>query len=258
MTTTKKDYSDVAGPLEQFEIKPLYPIEIGGYDLSFTNASAWMIGILVVIWAFMFFGMRKAELVPGRWQSAVEGLHEFVVGMVDENIGPNGRAYVPFIFSLFIFILVANMAGLLPYAFTVTSHIAVTFAFAAFIFLMCILIGLARHGLAWFGFFMPPGTPWYLMPLIIPIEIISFLARPITLSVRLFANMTAGHILLKIFAGFVISLGLAGGIWAAVGVLPFAMNVALYALELIVAVVQAYVFALLTTVYLNDSINLEH
>ncbi|MGB7406338.1 MAG: F0F1 ATP synthase subunit A, partial [Pacificimonas sp.] len=135
---------------------------------------------------------------------------------------------------------------------------AVTFAFAGFIFVMCILIGIARHGFSWFSFFLPPGTPWYLMPLIIPIEIISFLSRPITLSVRLFANMTAGHILLKIFAGFVVSLGVAGGIWTVVGVLPFAMNVALYALELIVAVVQAYVFALLTTVYLNDSINLEH
>ncbi|MBV7257090.1 F0F1 ATP synthase subunit A [Pacificimonas sp. WHA3] len=248
----------MAGPLEQFDIKPLYDINVAGYDLSLTNSSAWMIGILLFVWAFMFFGMRKAELVPGRWQSMVEGLHEFVVGMVDENIGPKGRSFVPFIFSLFIFILVANVAGLLPYSFTVTSHIAVTFAFAAFIFVMCILIGIFRHGFAWFGFFLPPGTPWYLMPLIIPIEIISFLSRPITLSVRLFANMTAGHILLKIFAGFVVSLGVAGGIWSVVGVLPLAMNTALYALELIVAIVQAYVFALLTTVYLNDSINLEH
>lgn len=248
----------MASPLEQFQIKPIVPLEVAGHDVSFTNSSAFMLLALFLIWAFMFFGTRKAALVPGRWQSAVEAVHEFVVGMVDENIGPNGRPYVPFIFSLFIFILAANLIGLFPYSFTVTSHIAVTFAFAGFIFVMCILIGIARHGFHWFSLFMPPGTPWFLLPIIIPIEIISFISRPVTLSVRLFANMTAGHILLKVFAGFVISLGIAGGIWAAVGVLPFAMNVALYALELLVAVVQAYVFALLTSVYLNDSINLSH
>lgn len=248
----------MAGPLDQFKIEKIVPLEVGGYDVSFTNASAFMLLALFLIWAFMYFGMRRATLVPGRWQSAVESIHEFIVGMVDENIGAKGRAYVPFIFSLFVFILFANIIGLFPFSFTVTSHLAVTFAFAAFIFLMCVLIGIARHGLHWFSFFLPPGTPWYLMWLIIPIEVISFLSRPITLSVRLFANMTAGHILLKVFAGFVISLGVAGGIWAAVGVLPFVMNVALYALELLVAVVQAYVFALLTSVYLNDSINLEH
>jgi F-type H+-transporting ATPase subunit a len=248
----------VAGPLDQFKIEKIVPLQVGGYDVSFTNASAFMLLALFLIWAFMYFGIRRATLVPGRWQSAVESIHEFIVGMVDENIGAKGRAYVPFIFSLFVFILFANIIGLFPFSFTVTSHLAVTFAFAAFIFLMCVLIGIARHGLHWFSFFLPPGTPWYLMWLIIPIEVISFLSRPITLSVRLFANMTAGHILLKVFAGFVISLGVAGGIWAAVGVLPFVMNVALYALELLVAVVQAYVFALLTSVYLNDSINLEH
>jgi F-type H+-transporting ATPase subunit a len=248
----------VAGPLDQFKIEKIVPLQVGGYDVSFTNASAFMLLALFLIWAFMYFGMRRATLVPGRWQSAVESIHDFIVGMVDENIGAKGRAYVPFIFSLFVFILFANIIGLFPFSFTVTSHLAVTFAFAAFIFLMCVLIGIARHGLHWFSFFLPPGTPWYLMWLIIPIEVISFLSRPITLSVRLFANMTAGHILLKVFAGFVISLGVAGGIWAAVGVLPFVMNVALYALELLVAVVQAYVFALLTSVYLNDSINLEH
>lgn len=248
----------MASPLEQFQIKPIVPLEVAGYDVSFTNSAAFMLLVLFLVWAFMFFGTRKASLVPGRWQSAVEAVHEFVVGMVDENIGPKGRAYVPFIFSLFVFILAANLVGLFPYSFTVTSHLAVTFAFAAFIFVMCVLIGIARHGLHWFSLFLPPGTPWFLAPLIVLIEIISFLSRPITLSVRLFANMTAGHILLKVFAGFVISLGLAGGIWAAVGVLPFAMNVALYALELLVAVVQAYVFALLTSVYLNDSINLSH
>jgi len=248
----------VASPLEQFQIKPLVPLEVAGHDVSFTNASAFMTLALVAIWAFMFFGMRRAALVPGRWQSAVESVHEFVVGMVDENIGPKGRAFVPFIFSLFMFILVANLIGLIPFSFTVTSHIAVTFAFAAFIFVLCVIIGIAKHGTHFFSLFVPPQTPIALLPLIVLIEMISFLSRPLTLSVRLFANMTAGHILLKVFAGFIISLGLAGAGYAVIGVLPFAMNVALYALELLVAVVQAYVFALLTCVYLNDSINLSH
>lgn len=248
----------MASPLEQFQIKPLVPLEVAGHDVSFTNASAFMTLALVAIWAFMFFGMRRAALVPGRWQSAVESVHEFVVGMVDENIGPKGRAFVPFIFSLFMFILVANLIGLIPFSFTVTSHIAVTFAFAAFIFVLCVIIGIAKHGTHFFSLFVPPQTPIALLPLIVLIEMISFLSRPLTLSVRLFANMTAGHILLKVFAGFIISLGLAGAGYAVIGVLPFAMNVALYALELLVAVVQAYVFALLTCVYLNDSINLSH
>ena len=248
----------MASPLEQFQIKPIVPLEVAGHDVSFTNASAFMALALVAIWAFMFFGMRRAALVPGRWQSAVESVHEFVVGMVDENIGPKGRAFVPFIFSLFMFILVANLIGLIPFSFTVTSHIAVTFAFAAFIFVLCVIIGIAKHGTHFFSLFVPPQTPIALLPLIVLIEMISFLSRPLTLSVRLFANMTAGHILLKVFAGFIISLGLAGAGYAVIGVLPFAMNVALYALELLVAVVQAYVFALLTCVYLNDSINLSH
>ncbi len=248
----------MASPLEQFQIKPLVPLEVAGQDVSFTNASLFMTLALLAIWVFMFFGMRRAELVPGRWQSAVESVHEFVRGMVDENIGPKGRAYVPFIFSLFIFILASNLMGLLPYSFTVTSHIAVTFAFAALIFVLCVVIGFAKHGLHFFSLFVPPQTPVILLPLIMLIEMISFLSRPLTLSIRLFANMTAGHILLKVFAGFIISLGLAGGAYAAIGVLPLMMNVGLYALELLVAVVQAYVFALLTCVYLNDSINLSH
>lgn len=248
----------MASPLEQFQIKPIVPLEVAGHDVSFTNASLFMTLALLATWAFMFLGMRRASLVPGRWQSAVESVHEFVEGMVDENIGPKGRAFVPFIFSLFVFILIANLIGLLPYAFTVTSHIAVTFAFAVFIFLLCVVIGIAKHGLHFFSLFVPPQTPIFLLPLIVIIELISFLSRPLTLSVRLFANMTAGHILLKVFAGFIISLGLAGGVLPLIGVLPMAMNVALYALELLVAVVQAYVFALLTCVYLNDSINLSH
>lgn len=244
--------------LEQFEIHRMVPATTLGYDVSFTNASLFMLITLIGVWVFLAFGMRRAALIPGRWQSAVEMFHEFIVGMVDENIGPNGRRYVPFIFALFVFILFANILGLLPFAFAVTSHIWVTFAFAAFIFLLCVAIGFARHGLHFFSLFVPPQTPVVLLPLVVLIELISFLARPLTLSVRLFANMTAGHILLEVFAGFIVSLGLAGGFFWALGILPLVMNVALYALELLVAVVQAYVFALLTCVYLNDSINLSH
>ena len=247
-----------AGPLEQFEVHPMVPFNAGGYNLSFTNASLFMIITLGLVWAFLTLGMRRATLVPGRWQGAVETLHEFVTGMVQDNIGPNGLAYVPFIFSLFIFILVANLLGLLPFSFTITSHLAVTAAFALFIFALCLLIGFARHGLKFFTLFVPPQTPVVLLPLIVLIEFISYLARPLTLAVRLFANMTAGHILLQVFAGFIISLGVAGGFFTLLGILPLFMNVALFALELLVSVVQAYVFALLTCVYLNDSINLPH
>lgn len=248
----------MASPLEQFELHKLVTADVMGYDVSFTNSAMFMVATVVLVGLFLVLGMRNAKLVPGRWQTAVESTHEFVVGMVDENIGPNGRKYVPFIFSLFMFVLFANLIGLIPFAFTTTSHLAVTFAFASFIFLLCIAIGFARHGLHFFSLFVPPQTPIVLLPLIVMIEMISFLTRPLTLSVRLFANMTAGHILLKVFAGFIISLGLAGGVWSAVAVLPMAMNIALYALELLVSVVQAYVFALLTCVYLNDSINLSH
>ena len=247
-----------AGPLEQFEVHPMVAYQAGGYDLSFTNASLFMVVVLFAVGAFLVLGMRRAALVPGRWQAAVETLHEFVVGMVDENIGSSGRAYVPFIFSLFVFILFANLLGLLPFAFTVTSHLAVTAAFALFIFALCLIIGFTRHGLHFFSLFVPPQTPLILLPLIVLIEFISYLSRPLTLAVRLFANMTAGHILLQVFAGFIISLGIAGGAFTLLGILPLFMNVALFALELLVSVVQAYVFALLTCVYLNDSINLPH
>jgi len=246
----------VANPLEQFAIERYAELSVGGADAAFTNASLFMLLILGITLFFFWLGSRNPQLVPGRWQAALEGMAGFAVDIVDENIGPKGRPWVPFIFSLFIFILVANVVGLFPYSFTVTSHIVVTFAFAALVFLICVLIGIAHHGLRFFTLFVPPNTPIALMPIIVPIELISFLARPLTLSVRLFANMTAGHILLKVFAGFVISLAAAGGIWAATSVVPFAMTVAFYGLELIVAVVQAYVFALLTAIYLNDSINL--
>lgn len=248
----------MAGPLEQFEVHPIQTITVAGVDLSFTNASAFMAAAVVLVTGFVIAGTMRPQMVPGRWQAMVELMYEFVAGIVKDNIGPRGRAYFPFIFSLFMFILACNLMGLFPYAFTVTSHLAVTAAFAGLVFLAVIVIGLINHGLHFFSLFLPPGTPWYLAPLIILIEIISFLSRPVTHAIRLFANMTAGHILLKVFAGFIVSLGAAGGALAALGILPFAMIIAISALELLVAAVQAYVFALLTCVYLNDAINLSH
>ena len=249
----------MAGPLEQFEIKPIgEPITLAGMDISFTNSAAYMVGVAGLLTAFVLLGTRDRAMVPGRLQSVVEMSYEFVAGMVRDNIGSRGRQFFPFVFSLFMFVLAANLVGLLPYAFTVTSHLAVTFALAIGIFFAVVIIGLARNGLHFFSLFMPPGTPLVLAPLIVLIEVFSFLVRPVTLSVRLFANMTAGHILLKVFAGFIVSLGAAGGAMAALGVLPFLMIVAFQALELLVAAAHAYVFALLTCVYLNDAVNVGH
>jgi F-type H+-transporting ATPase subunit a len=247
-----------ANPLDQFAIKRYADLSVAGADAAFTNASLFMLVVLGLILAFFYAATRNPAIVPGRMQAALEGMTGFITDMVNENIGPKGRPFVPFIFSLFIFILVANLVGLVPFTFTVTSHIAVTFAFAALIFLLCVIVGLARHGFHFFSLFVPANTPPVLLLLIVPIELISFLSRPLTLSIRLFANMTAGHILLKVFAGFVISLGAAGGALSLLFPVPLAMTVAFYGLELIVAVVQAYVFALLTCIYLNDSINLHH
>ncbi len=246
----------MAGPLEQFDIKPIQPISIAGTDISFTNSSAWMLVVLALISGFILIGTMRPQLVPGRLQSMVELCYEFVAGIVKENIGPEGRPFFPFIFTLFMFVLAANLLGLFPYAFTVTSHLAVTAALAGGIFLGVIVIGVLRHGLHFFSLFVPENTPGYFLPLVVVIEIISFIARPVTHSVRLFANMTAGHILLKVFAGFIVSLLAAGGLLSALGILPFIMIIAITALELLVAVVQAYVFALLACVYLNDAVNL--
>jgi F-type H+-transporting ATPase subunit a len=247
----------VASPLEQFEIKSIIPAALGGFDISFTNSSLWMVIALTVITVFVVGGMSRATVIPGRWQAAVESFYDFIRGMAHENIGPEGRRYVPFLFALFMFVLACNVLGMIPGSFTVTSHIAVTAALAVLVFLIVLIIGFARHGLHFFSLFWPKGSPAILnVLLLVPIEIISFVSRPITLAIRLFANMTAGHVLLKVFAGFIISLGVAGGWYTAVGILPLAMNVALTALELLVACIQAYVFALLTSIYLNDAVNL--
>jgi F-type H+-transporting ATPase subunit a len=239
----------VASPLKQFEIKTIAPIEVGGVDISFTNSSLFMVIVITAITLFLVLGVRKRALVPGRWQSLAELSYEFIASLVRDNVGQEGRAYFPFVFSLFMFILFANTIGLIPYSFTVTSHIIVTFALAASVFLGVTVVAIIKHKMKFFSYFLPAGTPLYMAPLLIPIEILSYLARPVTLSLRLFANMMAGHTMLKVFAGFVIALGLAG-------VFPLAVLIALYLLELIVAVLQAFVFTILTCLYLHDAIHL--
>jgi len=242
--------AEAHSPLAQFEIKPLVPINLGGLDVSFTNSAAWMSLSVLAISLFMILSMRGHALVPNRLQSIAELTYMFIANMVRDNVGTGGRPYFPFIFSLFMFVLFGNMFGMIPYSFTYTSHIIVTFSLAIFIFIGVTLIGLIKHKIRFFTFFMPPGVPMLMAPLLVPIEIISYLSRPISLSVRLFANMTAGHTLLKVFAGFVISLGVMAG-W-----LPLLFVVALTGLEIVIAFLQAFVFAILTCLYLSDALHL--
>ena len=241
--------ADQHGPLSQFEIKTLLPIRLGEADISFTNSSLMMVIALVLIAAFLILGVRRRALVPGRWQSMVELSYEFIVGLLRETVGADGRRYFPFVFTLFMFVLFGNMLGMIPYSFTFTSHIIVTFALAAVVFVGVTILGFVKHGFHFVTFFVPPGVSIALWPLLIPIEIISYLSRPISLSVRLFANMLAGHTLLKVFAGFVPALG-------AAGILPLAFVAALSGLELVIAFLQAYVFAILTCLYINDALHL--
>jgi len=248
----------VASPMEQFEIIRLQPLALGAYDVSFTNSSLWMLVALVGVAAFLFIGTAKPQLVPGRWQAAVEYLYDFVRDMLDSNVGPEGRRYVPLIFSVFMFVLACNMLGLLPWvgAFTPTSHVAVTLGLAILVFTIVCIVGLMRHGLHFFSLFWPKNTNIFLALFVSLIEFISFLSRPFTLAIRLFANMTAGHVLLKVFGTFVVGLGSFGALPYVFGIVPLGVTVLLAALELLIAVVQAYVFALLASIYLNDAVNL--
>jgi len=236
-------------PLEQFQIKTLIPIRVGDTDLSFTNSSLFMVIAIVCVTVFVMAGTRKRELVPGRWQSMAELSYEFVVNLIRDTVGTEGRKYFPFVFALFMFVLFGNMLGMVPYSFTFTSHIIVTFAMALVVFIGVTILGFVKHGLHFFSFFVPPGVSIAMWPLLIPIEILSYFSRPISLSVRLFANMLAGHTLLKVFAGFVPMLGIAG-------ILPLAFVTALSGLEIVIAFLQAYVFAILTCLYINDALHL--
>jgi len=248
----------MAGPMEQFEIKVLKPLTLGAYDVSFTNSALWMAIALAAIAVFLFIGTAKPQLVPGRWQAAVEYLYDFVRKMLDENVGPEGRRFAPLIFSIFIFVLVCNLLGLIPWvgSFTPTSHVAVTLGLALIVFITVCIVGFARHGLHFFSLFWPHGSGVVLGAFVFVIEILSFLSRPFTLAIRLFANMTAGHVLLKVFGTFVVALGSFQALPYVFGILPLGVNIALSALEVLIAVVQAYVFALLASLYLNDAINL--
>ena len=242
-----------SNPMQQFEVYRIGPeINLGDINLSFTNASLFMALSAMIILIFLFLGTKKKSLVPSKMQILTEMSYSFVAKMINDTAGSNAKPFFPFIFTLFMFVLFCNMTGMLPYSFTVTSHIIVTLMLAAVVFVGVTIIGFIKHGIKYLELFVPKGVPVILLPLIIVIEIISYLSRPVSLSVRLFANMMAGHTMLKVFGGFVISLGLLGG-W-----LPLGFSVALTGLEILVAFLQAYVFAILTCIYLNDAINLHH
>ena len=243
-------------PVEQFTIKALYALSLFGYDISFTNSSLFMVFAVLLSSGFLFFAMRPASIIPGRLQCLAEMMYEFVANILDSNVGKEGKPYFPFVFTLFLFILFSNLLGLIPYSYTVTSQIIVTFAMAFTIFIGVTLIGLFKHGLHFFSFFVPPGASKPLIPLLVLIEVISYLIRPVSLSVRLFANMLAGHTMLKVFAGLAVMMSGAGGIMVAGAALPLIAIIGLTGLELLVALLQAYVFTILTCMYLNDALHL--
>ena len=236
-------------PLEQFEIVPYTHTEIGGYDISFTNSSFAMVLTVAAITLFLTLSVNTRSIIPSRLQLISELSYNFIAQLLSDTVGKQGRKYFPFVFTIFMFVLVGNMVGMLPYSFTFTSHIIVTFALASIVFIGVTILAFVKHGMKFFSFFIIPGLPWYMLPILLPIEVISYLSRPISLSVRLFANMLAGHTLLKVFAGFVVTLGVAG-------FLPLAFIVALTGLEILIAFLQAYVFAILTCLYINDAIHL--
>ena len=241
-------------PLHQFKIHKLVPLSLGGVDISFTNSSLFMLLSTLVISVFFYFSSRSPTIIPSRLQYMGETVYQFIAELVHENVGPEGKKYFPYILSLFLFILAGNFLGMIPYGFTFTSHISVTFGLAVIVFTGVTIIGFCRHGLHFFRLFCPEGTPLYIAPLLVPVEIMSYLTRPISLGVRLFANMVAGHAMLKIFAGFVVILG--GTHFFPLAILPFAVNLAVTGFEFLVALLQAYVFTVLTCIYLNDAINL--
>ena len=243
-------------PVEQFTLKTLLHLELLGYDISFTNSALFMVLAVVLSTLYLTLAMRKKAMIPGRIQASAEMLYEFVSDMVRSNAGNEGRPFFPFIFTLFVFILFGNMLGLIPYSYTFTSQIIVTFLLAAFIFVGVTIVALIKHGLHFFSFFIPPGAPKVLIPFLIVIEVISYFVRPLSLSVRLFANMLAGHTMLKVFAGLAVMITSIGGLATAGSILPFIALVGLTGLEVLVAALQAYVFTILTCMYLNDALHL--
>lgn len=239
----------MANPVEQFQIEPLVPLHIGGVNVSFTNSALLMVISVTLVTAFLTLSVRGRALVPGRWQSTAEVFYEFVANMIRDNVGSEGRKYFPFIFTLFMFVLFGNLLGLIPYSFTYTSHIIVNFGIAATVFVGVTIIGFMRHGTHFLRMFFPHGAPLLTAPILVPIELISYFSRPFSLAVRLFANMTVGHIMLKVMGGFVVALGV-------LGILPFAFLSAITVLEFGIALLQAYVFTILCCIYLNDAIHM--
>lgn len=245
-------------PIHQFEITRIFPLEVGGVDLSFTNSALFMVATVVLGSGFLIFATMRRRLVPNRLQSSAEMLYEFVANTLRSSAGSEGMRFFPLVFSLFLFILIANLIGMFPYFFTVTSHIIITAALSILVIGLVIGYGLWRNGLGFFKLFVPQGVPGAILPFVVFIEVLSFISRPISLSIRLFANILAGHITLKVFAGFVVMMGSAGWLGILGAIAPLVLTVALTALEFLVAVLQAYVFAILTSLYLNDAIHPGH
>lgn len=240
--------------LHQFELATVFgPV---GRAVGLTQSNLFMMISAGLIIALMIYGMRPRAVVPGRLQSVAESAYGFIDDMLLSQVGPEGRRFFPFVFTLFMFVLFGNMLGLFPYAFTYTSHISMTFTLAMLVFLLITVVALVLHGTKFFGYFFPEGAPLWLAPIIIPVEIVSYLSRPISLSIRLFANMVAGHVMLKVFATFVVMLGALGTIGPFIAIMPLAINVALIGFEVLVAFLQAYVFAILTCIYLHDAVHL--
>ena len=241
----------MASPLEQFAIQDLTAplFTVGGHHIAVTNSAIFMMSAVVLSSGLLLAGAGKGAMIPGRIQAMSELFYEFIANMIRDNVGSGGKKFFPFIFTLFIFTLFGNILGMLPYGYTFTSQIAVTFFMAMVVFLGVTLIGLFKHGLHFFSLFFPHGAPLFTAPILIPIELVSYLSRPISLSVRLFANMTVGHVLLKVLAGFVVALGFFGFV-------PLVVLVAITALELLVALLQAYIFTILCCIYLNDALHL--
>lgn len=235
-------------PMEQFQIKPIVPLEVAGFDISFTNSALWMVISIAFSSVLLLVSMRKRAMIPSGGQLIAESLYMTIANMIRDNVGPDGRRYFPFIFTLFMFLLVGNLQGLIPGSFTYTSHVAVTFALAAFIFVVVTVLGFIKNGAGYLRMFFPHGAPLWTAVILVPIEVVSYFSRPFSLAVRLFANMTVGHVLLKVIAGFVIAMGFAG-------IVPLLGLIAITAFEILVATIQAYVFTILSCVYLNDALH---
>lgn len=248
----------MADPMHQFQISPIIPIEVGGIDISFTNSSLWVLIGAVLSIVIMGLAASRKSIVPGRIQLIGEEIYGFVEGMVTDNIGQKGKEYFPLVFTVFMVVAMGNMLGMVPYSFTYTSHLAVTASMALMIFAIVLLVGIIRHGFHFFSLFIPSDVPMLMMPLVVAIEIVSFISRPVTLSVRLFANMVAGHVLMKVIAGFAIMFASMGGVVALGSILPVAFNVVMIGFEFFIAFIQAYVFAVLTCIYLKDTIEIAH